>query len=387
MLLVVMLFGMAAALLVYGMVDTSSLALRRDKDTAAALAQAKQALIGRAASDDNRPGSLPCPDTDNDGSAELFVGNDCPSYIGRLPWKTLGLPDLRDGDGERLWYALSNNFRDHGSAEPINSDTKGNQTVYHGSTALVFTAEAVAVIFAPGASFGAQIRDAALALCPTTGTTIARNLCAANYLDATGGANNATTAGPYVTAQRSDTFNDQLLVITTAELMPLVEQRVATEVRSALLAYKDNSVCACYPWADISDGTSQTDLNRGRVPTTALPENWGTGTIPALPSWFVNNSWRLVIYYSVGRNFLQSGGGACTSCVDPTLTVNGVASKEAVIITPGPAGVSGAHTNWPFDYFEDAQNNDHSNDATGNDIYVTPSSTAYARDRLYIIRP
>ena len=375
MLLVVMLFGMAAALLVYGMVDTSSLVLRRDRDTAAALAMAKEALIGRAVADDNRPGSLPCPDTDNNGSAELFVGNDCPSYIGRLPWMTLGLPDLRDGDGERLWYALSNRFRDHGAVEPINSDTKGNQTVYLGSTALVFTAEAVAVIFAPGASFGAQIRDAANA----------NN--SANYLDTAGGVNNAIAGGPFISAQGSATFNDRLLVITTAELMPLVEQRVASEVRSALLAYKDNSVCACYPWADISDGTSQTDLNRGRVPTTALPENWGTGTIPALPSWFINNSWRLVIYYAVGRNFLQSGGGACTSCVDPTLTVNGVASKEAVIITPGPAGVSGAHTNWPFDYFEDAQNNDHSNDATGNDLYVTPSSTAYARDRLYIIRP
>ena len=30
-----------------------------------------------------------------------------PSASGRLPWKTLGLPDLRDGHGERLWYAVS----------------------------------------------------------------------------------------------------------------------------------------------------------------------------------------------------------------------------------------------------------------------------------------
>ena len=122
--LVVMLFGLAAALLVYGMVDTTSAALRRDRDTAAAFAQAKQALIGRAVADDNRPGSLPCPDTDNDGSAETFVGADCPSYIGRLPWRTLGLPDLRDASGERLWYVLSPRFRDNSAAEPINSDTR-----------------------------------------------------------------------------------------------------------------------------------------------------------------------------------------------------------------------------------------------------------------------
>jgi hypothetical protein len=31
--------------------------------------------------------------------------------LGRLPWKTLGLPDLRDGDGERLWYAVSSATR------------------------------------------------------------------------------------------------------------------------------------------------------------------------------------------------------------------------------------------------------------------------------------
>ena len=370
MLLVVMLVGMAAALLVYGMADTTTLALRRDQNTAVALAQAKQALIGRAVSDVNRPGSLPCPDTDDDGSAELFAVNDCPSYIGRLPWKTLGLPDLRDSGGERLWYALSNKFRDHPTAEPINSDTTGNRTVYSESTATTLTAEAVAVIFAPGPVVAGQIRDPANA----------NN--AVNYLDTKGGVNNAIAAGPFISALRSDTFNDKIMVITTADLMPPVEQRVAREVRSALLAYKDNSGCNCYPWADISDGTSQTDLNRGRVPTTALPENWGTGTIPALPGWYVNNDWRLVIYYAVGRNFLQSGGAACAFCVDPTLTVNGVTGKQAVIITPGPAGVSGAHTNWPFDYFEDAQNNDDS-----NDIYVTPSSTAYARDRLYIIRP
>jgi len=79
-------------------------------------------------------------------------------------------------------------------------------------------------------------------------------------------------------------------------------------------------------------------------------------------------------------------GGACTSCIDATLTFDSTFPKEVVLIMPGPAGVSGAHTDWPFDYFEDAQNNDNTNNGyTGNDLYVTPSSTAYARDRLYTI--
>ncbi|HSS46974.1 MAG TPA: hypothetical protein VLL03_06130, partial [Burkholderiales bacterium] len=210
--------------LIFGLARPSTLAINRDKQTAAALAMAKDALIGRAATDTTIPGSLPCPDAvtnipginvPNDGIADLFAGSNCPSYIGRLPWRTLVLPDLRDGSGERLWYALSPNFRDHPSAQPINSDTKGNITVYADSTAATLTNEAVAVIFAPGAALGTQNRDTTTsALCPTTGTTIALNLCAANYLETTGGVNNATTNGPFIQAQSSGTFNDRLLVIT-----------------------------------------------------------------------------------------------------------------------------------------------------------------------------
>jgi hypothetical protein len=403
-----MLIGLVTALLVYGMVDTTSIALRRDNDVAAALAQAKQALIGRAVADDTRPGSLPCPDTDDDGSADLFVGNDCPSYIGRLPWKTLGLPDLRDDAGERLWYALSNNFRDDMSAGPLNSDTQGNRTVYNESTAVTLTAAAVAIIFAPGTTLSGQNRDGAAVLCPTTGTTIARNLCAANYLEATGGANNATVAGPYVTAQRSGTFNDRLLVITNAELMPPVEQRVARELRTILQNYKANTACVtacanlggtygCYPWADLSNGESDAPpyqavgegRNRGRIPTLgAGPYNWGAnpcGTaVPTLPGWFVNNDWRLVVYYSAEQNYL--GPGVCSTCTASTLTV-GATSKEVVILMPGPLlGVPprapvplNDSTYWQY-YFEDPANQDFA-----DDIYATPSSTAYTRDRIFTI--
>ena len=408
MLLVVMLIGMAAALLVYGMVDTSTIALRRNQDTAAAFAQAKQALIGRAASDANRPGSLPCPDTDDDGSAESPIPTDCPSYIGRLPWRTLGLPDLRDGSGERLWYAVLSEFARNPTCAPncpINSDTKGNITVYQDSAATTITTEAVAVIFAPGAALGTQNRDTvATALCPTTGTTIACNLCAANYLDleTAAGVNNATTSGPFISAPNSGTFNDKVMVIATADLMPVVEQRVARELLKVLQLYKANSGCNCYPWPDLSTGISDFGLNRGRIPgydalnpsgPYALPVNWGVGGAPTLPQWFTDNGWRRIIYYAVGKNFLENGGVGCTSCepsrtylsvsvsVDPLCTLS-VWDKEVVILTPGPAGAGRPVTPYPWTdwtpYLDDAGNNDNS-----NDCYVTPSSTAYARDRIY----
>ena len=110
LLALLVILGIGFGALFYTLISPASLALETEKTTSEALAQAREALIGYAASDDNRPASLPCPDTDNNGSAQLYAGSYCPSEIGRLPWRTLGLPDLRDGSGERLWYAVSREF-------------------------------------------------------------------------------------------------------------------------------------------------------------------------------------------------------------------------------------------------------------------------------------
>ena len=412
MLLVILgLFGVVTALLVHAMSNTTSAALRRDQSVATAFAGVKCALIGWSAARDPatgganaRPGELPCPDMNNDGSED---GNCAAGAIGRVPWKTLGIPEPKDAAGETLWYAIAGPFRTFDvNGNPIHSDTKGNITVYQDSTASTITTEAIAVLFAPGAALGAQNRDtAATALCPTTGTTIAMNLCAANYLETAAGVNNATTNGPFISAQSSGTFNDKVMAITTADLMPIVEQRVARELRAILISYK--AAVGEYPWADCSDGIS--DLapnrsNRGRIPSlTAETVQWGVSGAPALPNWFFNQgattiNWGHVIYYSAGKNFLQGGGASCSTCEVPgtgsppsdgTLAVNGVFGKEVVIITTGPAGAtrpqggigSGlcSQAHWSA-YLEDSQNNKQTNDR-----YVTPSSTAYARDRLYTI--
>jgi len=378
LLVVLVALGLLVGMLAIGFAGDLVRQNHGQQRTTDALAQAKEALIGRAASDDNRPGSLLCPDTDDDGTAELFVGGDCPSYIGRLPWKSLGLADLRDSNGETLWYALSNGFRDHGTAEPINNDTKGNRTVYSESTATTLTTEAVAVVFAPGASLGAQIRDAALALCPTTGTTIARNQCAANYLETAATVNNATTNGPYISAQRSDSFNDRLLLVTTADLMPTVERRVAREILARLQDYRNLSACGCYPWAaNDFDDDSIVGTTRGGVPIeNALPETWGSLGI-LVPPWLSINEWGDKFYYAVAP-------AETATPTAGTLTVD-VVSKNVVLITPGPAGTPPGGTGRPpfnsnlADYLDDAEN------SNNNDIFVTPSSVAYARDRIYVI--
>lgn len=377
--------GVGIALMTSSATRSVTLQLQAASRVQDALAQSKDALVGRAVADDDRPGSLPCPDlltnipgvnVPGDGIADALVGVDCPSYIGRLPWRTLGLTDLRDEYGERLWYALSPNFRDHVSAQPINSDTQGNRLVHaHGATQTL-EPRAVAVIFAPGGPVGSQIRDNAVAACPSLGIAVARNQCPDNYLETTGGINNASQTGPYIAAQRNTTFNDRVAVLTTTHLMPLVETRVASELRDVLINYRLESVCQCYPWAATALGGSLTGLNRGRVPGSgALPEAWGSGNTEPLPPWFDANRWGDVIYYAVGRTSLESGGKACTTCISPTLILDGIGGNSALFITTGPA--AGSRTLWT-DYLEDSANSDNIDDS-----YVTPASTAAARDRLY----
>ncbi len=258
-MLVIMVVGVAAVLV--SSLNSSALNNSRQQNTSYALAQAKDALIGRAASDANLPGSLPCPDAitnivnasgvpsniPNDGIADLLVGNDCPSYIGRLPWKTLGLSEQGDGQSESLWYALSPNFRDDNSNH-INSDTQGTLNVTGTQTAN----QLVALIFSAGKPLATQTRSStATAFCPTTNSILSFSLCANNYLEGSN-ANLSTALTPNSSYQAGNfdnsVINDQLLFITRAQLMQPVELRIAREAKSCL----DNYATVMgnrYPWA------------------------------------------------------------------------------------------------------------------------------------------
>ncbi len=224
MILTVLVLALGAGFLVYSMAQYRSIDSRKNAKTDAALALARDALLGRALSDANHPGSLPCPDAvtniannvPGDGIADLLSGSNCPSYIGRLPWKTLELPQLRDGDGEDIWYALSPAFTD-ATGNAINTDSIGTITAYSGSNSGVVSSRAVAVVFSPGEPIGTQARSPTqTAACPMTGTTIAQSLCPNNYLDleTVSGINNANATGPYITVPAKATFNDRLLVVS-----------------------------------------------------------------------------------------------------------------------------------------------------------------------------
>ena len=108
----------------------------QDEATDAALAMAKAVLIGYASSaamSKTSVGNLLCPDLNDDGIA-YSTGFGCAGAanqslrLGRMPWRTLGSPEMRDGSGARLWYAVSDNFRSFQPAAS-NSDTSGTITV------------------------------------------------------------------------------------------------------------------------------------------------------------------------------------------------------------------------------------------------------------------
>lgn len=308
-MLVIMILGSAAFLV--SSINSIMPQLERDKKTADALAQAKEALIGFSAkvqvsnldiacadplsyANPNcpRPGDLPCPDMDNDGDAESNCGDATGSNqykrLGRLPWKTLGLPDLRDSSGERLWYAVSNSFKNNtrttcnnsNLAGCLNSDTTGTITVFGTDGNVTNTAGsvtgAVAVIFAPGSALVrqdnvSQNRGCTVNVdcdvndkCTTSPPTNTPKCNPVNYLDvATVGGNTRDNQsftdglttdgfiqGRILDSNRLPILNDQLLVIPARHILPTVEKRVAAEVRNCLTEYaaipQNNNY---YPWA------------------------------------------------------------------------------------------------------------------------------------------
>ena len=314
LILLVIALGILAAAVFVSMLSSSDIQNKRDKQTAAALVEAKAALIGRAIGDNSRPGSLPCPDTNNDGSAEMFSGTQCPSYIGRLPWRTLGLPDLRDGYGERLWYAFSSQLRDNTSAEPINSNTLFNLQVYANDKVTPLTSvgnEAAAVIFSAGPVLNGQSRDA----------TNTNN--APDYLDKTGTSpsdiDNANTTGPFIQGLVRDlagsiVVNDKLMIITRHDLFSAVEKRIAGEIIGTatptvgLRGYYATPSPGYYPFAGDSSGNEQTNTLSGDVPYNSL------SLTPAIKTMLINNNWFGITAYQVtiSRNSAQLGLKYCT---------------------------------------------------------------------------
>jgi type II secretory pathway pseudopilin PulG len=199
----------------------------RNRATMAAIMQAKDALIAHSALYLSRPGSLPCPATSTSGAAGIACTAFGPpqpnAMVGRFPWSTLGLPELRDANGEPLWYAVSPDFR-RVSGLVVNSETRGQLDM----DGLAPARRVVAVIIAPGAVLGGQNRDPSVA---ANLTNVANYLEGENnYLDPA--FDNGTNNYRFANATESGTFNDVVVPITEEELFAAVENMIALRLRN-----------------------------------------------------------------------------------------------------------------------------------------------------------
>jgi hypothetical protein len=321
-LITVLLIATVIGISLFTLVRPRDPVLDDNVQTELALRQAKEALIAYASGRPNgagavpRPGDLPCPDTDNNGQVNTPC-NTPATQIGRLPWATLGIPDLRDGSGERLWYAVSNNFKDNppvATPPPLNSNTLGQLTV----TGIAPASNVIAIVFAPGAVVSGQSRTAANVNNRT------------HYLEG----ENANGDTIFTTAATSGTFNDRLLAITPAMFFPPVEMRVAREMRSFLNAYFNDPTRRYFPSAHAYGATEPpcVPATQGRVPE--LPSACGAVPIGAvLPGWYLPNQWKNVMFYAVAPA-CSNPAPNCTGA-GGFLTVNGVGGIRALLITPG----------------------------------------------------
>ncbi|MDD5249611.1 MAG: hypothetical protein PHY45_11530 [Rhodocyclaceae bacterium] len=166
-MLVVLIFVVMASLVgLVDRLDASRAKLRRAQNAAAALQLAKLALLGYAVAyrdnhDAENFGYLPCPDTAGSGVEQTPCGKAGKIAVGLLPYKTLALPDLRDADGNCLWYAVSGTFKNNPKSAPFNWDTQGQLTVRTAAGTMLAAPDdrlggAAAVIIAPGAALAAR---------------------------------------------------------------------------------------------------------------------------------------------------------------------------------------------------------------------------------------
>ena len=158
LLMLLMIAGLLGAFFAMRTLGSASQQMQQITDTTAALTQAKEALIGYAAShnETNLPNThayLPCPDkttalpaggTANDGQEDR-VGGACVVQEGNLPWVTLGITGT-DSWGNRLRYSVTTAL-----SNSVNGMTTSSGTLTVNDAAGVLLASSVpAVILSHG---------------------------------------------------------------------------------------------------------------------------------------------------------------------------------------------------------------------------------------------
>ena len=406
LLLVVLLALGAIGVLLVTRLNSSAAQVARDQATADVMRIAVDGLVAYAAGRDfsastPKPGSLPCPDLNDDGLAEASCGSASggtqqQNRLGRLPWKTLGLPDLRDAGGNRLWYAVSSQFKTATAAtvaanrQPLGLGTitlrdSGGAVVHNGVLDDPYLGDPggiVALIIAPGdalirqGSMVAQDRSCAGGSCNPandpagTCTSAPASLTAKcnplNYLDIALGEDNAdfidnnTTRtsngngfiqGP-ITVSGSLVVNDRIMAVTQDQIMTAVQKRIAVEALSCLRLYASTTTPnrGRYPWpapvcrqaSSINNWSDHNSVSFGRVPDTpfdttngnGMANSWGTGAFECNLglSWW--NDWKMHVFYAVADAYKPAPSGNGGPCTTASSCLQ-VQDKAGNVIASG----------------------------------------------------
>jgi hypothetical protein len=288
MMLLMVLALVSIAIILDRPVQVLPARLERDAITARSLSDAKRALIAwsvtlsPAAGKSVAPGLLPFPDRHRDGNYDgkgdcVTFGLNDSHLLGRLPWAGDAKPcphmglniDVRDGDGEHLWYAVSRNLLVRGRGGFVNPDMgKRDRAVYpwirlrNARGELITEPDSAeplavaAVIIAPGSAMqeqnrsGPAPRPAEFLDTVKIGVITFDNADADGCPDVVGPPCGSPPSGEefivYPDAPAGSGFNDRLTYITVAELMRAVEKRVLGEAALALTRYRD--AFGAYPW-------------------------------------------------------------------------------------------------------------------------------------------
>jgi hypothetical protein len=284
----------------------------REIKTGLALQEAKRALLAYVAQYAARPattepGQMPCPESPtlaNPGQSSSSCSATA-IEVGRLPWKTLGIDQLSDGEGEPLWYMMRG-FRD----SPINFGTAG-QLIYNG-------APVVAIIIAPGR----PQNTAAVAGTPSAGCTkqnqmvAARNsasLDAANFIECGLGTGSVTIPGD------ATWTNDRVIAISPEEWADAIAGPVADRMQRQVAV-------ALRTWdATELDATGKSWGVTHSLPYLPFASTWGNptsndfcgdqgelgGLMPIDPSCY-DEKWSVVAVNPGGGIEVVGGGSGCT---------------------------------------------------------------------------
>lgn len=365
----------------------------RATNNAAALADAKEALLGyivtRDATHPGQYGFLPCPDIDATGSTaegeahETNCGARYRNMLGRFPWRTVGIDPGRSKGGECLWYAVSGSWKAAAANEPelLNADSSGQFRVLaaDGSTLIAGVTAGdrpVAVIIAPGPPIAGQTR----ATIASGAEQCGGSYVASRYLDndAASGINNSNVSNA---ADAIDDFvaadpggaavNDQLIFITRSEIEDRLMRRADVTAQLTALTSAAARCIADYgkrnpggaadprlPWpapVDLVEYRTAPQYNdtpvgelSGRAANIVNDSNSRTGNgstgvftacnTATVPEWTPTMAalwqhWKDHLFYAVAIDF-QPNATPVTSCTT-CLRVNGAGTYAAIVMFSG----------------------------------------------------